>query len=140
MAEQRDAAEPFTLNRTERPVGGLLSDLARQFTLLLRQEMALARAEIVGKIGQVGSASGLVAAGGLIAFAGFICLLAAATLGLGKVVEMWLAALIVGAVVVVLGAAVALIGRARLRASNLMPLRTVRSLKDDAAWAREQVQ
>jgi hypothetical protein len=140
MAEQRDAADSFTLHRTERPVGGLLSDLARQFTLLLRQEMALARAEIVGKFGQLGSASGLVAAGGLIAFAGLLYLLAAATLGLGKIVEMWLAALIVGAVVVVLGVAVALIGRARLQASNLAPLRTVRSLKDDAAWAREQIQ
>jgi hypothetical protein len=139
MAEQREA-EPFTLNRAERPVGGLLSDLARQFTLLLRQEMALARAEIVGKIGQLGSASGLVAAGGLIAFAGFLYLLAAATLGLGKVVEMWLAALIVGGVVFVLGLGLTLLGRARLRASNLVPLRTVRSLKDDAAWAREQVQ
>jgi hypothetical protein len=140
MAEQRDAAEPFTLHRTDRPVGGLLSDLARQFTLLLRQEMALARAEIVGKVGQLGSASALVAAGGLIAFAGLLYLLAAATLGLGTVVEMWLAALIVGAVVVVLGVGVALIGRARIQASNLAPLRTVRSLKDDAAWAREQVQ
>jgi hypothetical protein len=139
MAEQREA-EPFTLNRAERPVGGLLSDLARQFTLLLRQEMALARAEIVGKIGQLGSASGLVAAGGLFAFAGFLYLLAAATLGLGKVVEMWLAALIVGGVVFVLGLGLTLLGRARLRASNLVPLRTVRSLKDDAAWAREQVQ
>jgi xanthine/uracil permease len=140
MAEQRDAAEPFTLHREERPVGGLLSDLARQFTLLLRQEMALARAEIVDKIGQLGSASGLVAAGGLIAFAGFLYLLAAATLGLGKVVEMWLAALIVGAVVLLLGIGLALLGRARLQASNLVPLRTVRSLKDDAAWAKEQVQ
>jgi hypothetical protein len=139
MAEQRDDAEPFTLHRTERPVGGLLADLARQFTLLLRQEMALARAEIVGKIGQLGSGSVLVAAGGLIAFAGLIYLLGAATLGLGKIVEMWLAALIVGAAVVVVGAVVALVGRARLRASNLVPLRTVRSLKDDAAWAREQV-
>jgi hypothetical protein len=140
MAEQRDAAEPFTMHRAERPVGGLLSDLARQFTLLLRQEMALARAEILGKIGTLGGAGGLIAAGALIAFAGFLYLLAAATLGLGKVVEMWLAALIVGAAVVVVGIALALIGRARLRASKLMPFRTVRSLKDDAAWAREQVQ
>jgi hypothetical protein len=140
MAEHRDAADTFTLHRGERPVGGLLSDLARQFTLLLRQEMALARAEIVDKIGQLGSASGLVAAGGLIAFAGFLYLLAAATLGLGKVVEMWLAALIVGGVVLLLGIGLALLGRARLQASNLVPLRTVRSLKDDAAWAKEQVQ
>jgi hypothetical protein len=139
MAEQRDAAEPFTLHRSERPVGGLLSDLARQFTLLLRQEMALARAEIVDKIGQLGSATGLIAAGGLIAFAGLLYLLAAATLGLGKVVEMWLAALIVGGVVLLVGAGLALLGRARLQASNLVPLRTVRSLKDDAAWAKEQV-
>jgi hypothetical protein len=140
MVEQNDAAEAFTLHRNERPVGGLLSDLARQFTLLLRQEMALARAEMVGNIGRLGGAGGLVAAGGLIAFAGLIYLLAAATLGLGQIMELWLAALIVGAVVVLIGTGVALLGRARLQASNLMPHRTVRSLKDDAAWAREQAQ
>jgi hypothetical protein len=140
MVEQRDRAESFTLHRTERPVSALLSDLARQFTLLLRQEIALARAEIVEKIGQLGKGSGLIAAGGLIAFSGFLYLLAAATLGLGKVVDLWLAALIVGAVVVILGAGTAWIGRSQLQASRLIPERTVRTLKEDAAWAKEQVQ
>ena len=125
-------------DRDERPVGGLLADLARQFALLLRQELALARAEMVGKVGRLGGGAGLLAAGGLLAFAGLLYLLAAATLALTQVVDPWLAALAVGAVALVLGLVLVLVGRSRFRGDRLIPQRTIRSLKDDAAWAREQ--
>lgn len=144
MQRADESVEPIPLHRaekpaTEKPVGGLLSDLARQFSLLLRQEIALARAEVTAKLGQIGSGTGLIGAAALIAFSGFLTLLAAATLGLAKFVDLWLAALIVGAVVMVLAGILAMVGRARLKADALVPRRTVRSLKDDAEWAREQM-
>jgi hypothetical protein len=55
------------------------------------------------------------------------------------VVEPWLAALIVGAAVVVVGGILALIGKRRFKADNLVPRRTLRTIKDDADWAKEQV-
>lgn len=140
MESRRGPFDPFPPHQTERPVGGLLSDLARQASLLLRQEVALAKAELLGKVGQLGTGVGLAVAGGLMAFAGFLYLLAAAMFGLGKILDMWLAALIVGVAVVVVGGILALIGRSRLRAEALVPHRTIRSLKDDAEWAREQMQ
>jgi hypothetical protein len=139
MESRRDNVERFPPRPAERPVSSLLSDLARQTGLLLRQEVALAKAEMIGKLTQVGTGIGMLAAGGLVAFAGFIYVLAAAMFGLGMVVDLWLAALLVGVVVLLLGGMLIWIGRARLQAENLAPRRTIRSLKDDAEWAREQM-
>ena len=117
----------------------LLADLARQFALLLRQEGALARAEMLHGLGQLGGGAALIAGGGLVAFAGLLGLAAAAILALSQYFAPWLAAVIVGGALLVIGIIVLIVGRARLRARSLVPSRTVRSLKDDAAWAREQM-
>jgi hypothetical protein len=139
MGGRRENVERFPPRPAERPVSGLLSDLARQGGLLLRQEVALVKAEMIGKLSQAGTGVGLLAAGGLVAFAGLIYVLAAAMFGLGMVVDLWLAALIVGVVVLLLGGVLIWIGRTRLQAENWTPRRTIRSLKDDAEWAREQM-
>jgi hypothetical protein len=136
---ENENVEDFPPRLAARPVGGLLSDLARQSGLLLRQEVALVKAEMLGKLTQVGTGVGMLAAGGLVAFAGLLYVLAAAMFGLAMVVDLWLAALIVGMAVLILGGALLWIGRARLQAENLTPRRTIRSLKDDAEWAREQM-
>jgi len=125
--------------RAERGVAGLFGDLARQSTRLFRQEVALAKAEVSSKIGQMGMGAAELVAGGLIAHAGLLVLLAAAVLGLALVLRPWLAALIVGIVVVLIGAGIALKGRRDVATNNLAPDRTLRTLRDDAEWAREQM-
>jgi uncharacterized membrane-anchored protein YhcB (DUF1043 family) len=54
--------------------------------------------------------------------------------------EAWLAAFIVGLVVMVIGAILVLRARNALKPANLAPQKTVETLKEDAAWAKEQVQ
>jgi len=78
-------------------------------------------------------------AGALILHAGFLVLLAAAVLGLSIVVPPWAAALIVGGVVFLIGLAVVFKGRRDIKADKLVPDRTLRSLRDDAEWAREKM-
>jgi hypothetical protein len=136
MDDRQGSHEAFAPHAAERPVGGLLSDLARQVGLLLRQEIALLKAELRGTAGQLGTGAALTAVGGLVAFAGFLYLLAAAMFGLGKVLDLWLAALVVGVVVVLVGGGLVLAGTSRLRARELAPRRTLRSLQDNAEWAR----
>jgi hypothetical protein len=139
MAEaRRDNVEPFPPR--ERSIGALFSDLARDTSLLIRQEIALAKAEIAKGIGNLGSGVGMVAAGALVAFVGFIFLCLAAVYALTLVLPNWAAALIVGGVVLALGAGLALIGKGKLSTDKLVPRRTMRSLKDDAEWAKEQIQ
>jgi Putative Actinobacterial Holin-X, holin superfamily III len=138
-ARRDDVVEPFPAPKQDRSIASLFSDLARDFSRLFRQEIDLAKAEIGQKFGALGSGIGMVAAGGLIAWAGFLVLLAAAVIGLSEVVEPWQAAAIVGVAVLVLGGILVFVGKRRFRTDNLMPRRTIRTIKDDAEWAKEQV-
>jgi protein-S-isoprenylcysteine O-methyltransferase Ste14 len=139
QARRNDPAEPYPLPKQERSLSALFSDLARETSLLFRQEIALAKAEIAEKIAQLTTGAGLLVAGGVIAFCGVLALLAAAILGLSNVVPPWAAALIVGVVVLIVGGVLALVGRRRFATQNLVPHRTIQSLKDDSSWAKEQV-
>ena len=119
--------------KSDRSVVGLLSDLANETALLIRQEVALFKAELLEKLGRLGRGLGALAAGGLVAFSGWLMLLAAAVLGLSTVVAPWLAALIVGLVVLALGAALLFFGKRRLDAEALVLRRTLNSLREDEA-------
>jgi hypothetical protein len=125
--------------RSGRPVAALLSDLAGETSTLVRQEIALFKAELNEKLAQIGLGAGALAAGGVIAFSGWLALVAAAILGLNYVLAPWLSALIIGVVVIALGAALALFGKSRLKADALVPRRTLNSLREDEAWIRDQV-
>lgn len=119
---------------------GLFSDLWRETSTLVREEAQLARAEISEKVTQVESAAVSLAVGGAILFAGVLVLLFAAVAGLAQVLPpdsaAWLSPLIVGMIVVVVGAIMLAKGRANLRASSLKPTRTANSLSRDAELAR----
>jgi hypothetical protein len=60
-------------------------------------------------------------------------------LGLAEVLPGWLAALIVGLVVLGIGAALLLIGKSRFEAGSLTPDRTLRTLREDQAWLKERL-
>lgn len=125
--------------RSDRSIAALLSDLANETGTLVSQEIALFKAEIGEKLGRLGMGTGAIAAGGLIAFSGWLALIAAAILGLAKVVAPWLAALIVGVVVLAIGAGLLFFGKSRLAADTLVPRRTLNSLREDEEWIRDQV-
>jgi hypothetical protein len=125
--------------RSGRPVAALLSDLAGETSTLVRQEIALFKAELNEKLAQIGLGAGAIAAGGVIAFSGWLALVAAAILGLSLVLAPWLSALIIGVVVIAVGAGLALFGKSRLKADALVPRRTLNSLREDEAWIRDQV-
>ena len=125
--------------KADRSIATLLSDLASETILLLRQELALVKAELHEKFSRVGQGATALGAGALIAFSGWLVLLAAAVLGLSNVVPPWLAALIVALVVLAIGATLLLLGKNRLDADSLTPKRTIRSLREDEAWIRERL-
>jgi hypothetical protein len=132
-----DVEEPRV--RSGRPVAALLTDLAGETSTLVRQEIALFMADLSEKLTRMGVGAGALAAGGVIAFSGWLALLAAAILGLSHAVAPWLSALIIGVVVIALGAGLALFGKSRLKADALVPRRTLNSLREDEAWIRDQV-
>jgi hypothetical protein len=123
----------------EQSIGELVKDLAGETSTLVRQEIALFKAELNEKLVRAGVGAGAIAAGGVMAFSGWLALVAAAIIGLSYVLAPWLSALIIGVVVIGLGAGLALFGKSRLKADALVPRRTLNSLREDEAWVRDQV-
>ena len=132
-----DVIEPRP--KAERSITTLLSDLASETILLIRQELALLKAELHEKFSRVGQGATALGVGALIAYSGWLVLLAAAVLGLATVLPAWLAALIVALVALAIGGALVYIGKSRFDADSLMPQRTLRSLREDEQWLRERL-
>ena len=130
---RRDNVERFP-ERRERSVASLLSDLARDFSLLIRQEVALAKAEFAESVASVKSGIAALALSGALLVAGMLALLAAVILALSEVVQPWLAALIVGAVLAVAGFVLMQGARRKLSSAGLKPERTRESLRRDAQF------
>ncbi len=127
----------------ERSVGSLISDLFQKSALLVRKEIQLGKAEMNEKVSQRGSAIGALAVGGAIAFAGLLVLLGAAVLGLIEVwppaqIHPWLAPLVVGGIVALIGLVVLAVGRKNMRLHNLALSRTVESVRRDKEFVKEQ--
>jgi hypothetical protein len=96
---------------------------------LVRQELALASNELDAKLDRAKKEVGVIATGGAVLYAGVLTLVGALVLLLGTVIALWLAASIVGAVVTTVGFAMA--RRSRPSASELVPTRTIASVKQD---------
>jgi hypothetical protein len=126
--------------RDERSLGDLFSDLSRETTTLVRKEVQLAKAELTQSATEAARGIGMLVAGGAVAYAGLFFLLLAIVFGLIEAGwDPWVSALVVGLVVVAIGAILVLRARESLKPANLAPQKTVETLKEDAAWAKEQI-
>jgi hypothetical protein len=126
--------------RDERSLGDLFSDLSRETTTLVRQEVQLAKAELTQSATEAARGIGMLVAGGAVAYAGLLFLLLAIVFGLIEAGwDAWLSALVVGLVVVAIGAFLVLRARESLKPANLAPRRTIETLKEDQEWAKEQI-
>jgi predicted phage tail protein len=122
----------------DRPIGELFSKLASDVSLLIRQEIALAKKELSQTLSQaLGSAVSLIV-GALVAYVGLLALIAALILGLARTMDAWLAALIVGGVLALLGLILILVGVNRIKRVQLVPPRTSQTLKEDAEMLKEK--
>ena len=110
----------------------LLRRLVDDVGMLFAQELALLKAETARSIGDLKAATVGIAMGGAVAFMGAFFLLLAAVYGLSNVVEPWLAALIVGGVVTLIGVLMLAMGRRKLEPGAIAPRRTAAALRKDA--------
>jgi len=124
--------------KEDRSLGELFADLSKETSLLVRQEVDLAKTEMSQKASQVGKDVGYMAVGGVIIYAGFLAIMAAVILILAIFIPSWLSALIVGVVIAGIGYFVLQKGRDRLKQSSLAPEQTIETLKEDAEWAKRQ--
>ena len=109
-----------------------MKQLSEQTATLVRQEMKLATTELQDKGKKAGIGAGMFGASGLVAFFGAACLIAAAVLALATAVDSWLAAVIVGVVLLAVAGVAALLGKKKIdEATPPAPERALGSMKRD---------
>jgi hypothetical protein len=125
----------------DRPIGEIAGQLTRDLSLLVRQELELAKAEMreKGKIALPGL--GMIGGAGVVALCAAGALTAFLVLVLATFLDEWLAALLTGLVLAAVAAGLALLGKERVEdAGTPIPEQTIENVKEDAQWVKEQAQ
>ncbi|MES2818213.1 MAG: phage holin family protein [Pseudomonadota bacterium] len=127
-------------HENESSLVGLLRQLTREVPALFTKELALAKAELADSLDTTKTALGSLALGGAVMLAGLIIVLLSAVYGLSLYMQPWLAALIVGAVVMVIGYVMVQAGEKKMQGSTFKPERTLESLNKDKEMMTRRVQ
>ena len=131
------AQEPTNLH--DKSLAELFKDLSQQTATLAREEVELAKAELTAKGKRLGLGAGILGGAGAVAFLALGALVACVIAALSEALPVWLAALIVAVVLLAVGAALGLVGKAEIqRASPPVPEEAVKSTKEDIAWLKAQ--
>jgi predicted lipid-binding transport protein (Tim44 family) len=137
MAHSNGAVQPPP--SADRPTGELVKQLSEQVSVLVRDELKLARLEMARKGKQAGLGGGMLGGAGLISLYGIGCLIACAVIAISGAIAAWLAALIVGAALLAVAAVLGLAGKSRLgKATPPLPKEAVSSVKTDVEEIKER--
>jgi hypothetical protein len=123
-----------------KPVSELVSDALQQLSRLLRNEVALARAEVSNKAKGAMRGGAMLGAAAIVALPSLVILmLALAALMIELGVAASLSCLITSVIGFVIAGILAKVGLNRLRADVLIPNRTITQLRRDAATMKEHI-
>jgi uncharacterized membrane protein YqjE len=130
-------SEPQAADLREQPVSELLKRLAHEMTILVRQELDLAKAEMREKAGKAGAGVGMWGGAGVAGLLALGSLTAFLILVLDGAMPNWLAALIVSLVYAAIAGLLYLRGKRRVEeAGSPIPEQTVETVKEDVQWAK----
>jgi uncharacterized membrane protein YqjE len=112
--------------------GELVTRLSEQVSALVKDELALARAEMTEKGKRAGTGAGLIGGGTVLALYGVGLLLVTIVAALDLAWPTWVAALVVAVVVFAVAAVLAVLGRSQVKkATPPVPERAKQSVADD---------
>jgi uncharacterized membrane protein YqjE len=107
----------MTTQTDQQPTADLVRQLSEQVSTLVRDELALARIEMVEKGKRAGIGAGILGAGGVLALYGVGALLVTVGALLALVLPVWAAALIVTVVLFAVAGVAALVGKKQVSAA-----------------------
>ncbi|HEX6923869.1 MAG TPA: YhjD/YihY/BrkB family envelope integrity protein [Longimicrobiaceae bacterium] len=127
----------------DRPPVRSLSELLRSFAAdaaeLVRREIALARAEVRAAVRSAARGFARISVGIGVGGLGLLTILAGIVVLLGELIgSYWLAALLVGAILLVIGALSTLGGMRRIRSADPTPRQAIAAARDTVGWAKEE--
>ncbi len=127
-----------TVERSERPFSEIVSDIVGHAQEIVRSEVRLAKTELKEEGIKAARASVLLAAGAFLGIYALGFLLWAGAYAIGLALPLWAGALIVGVVVGIASGAMVMAGLARFRTVEPAPEKTIREVKEDAQWLKQQ--
>lgn len=134
--EQQVMLSPQNSHERE-SLGELLGNLATQSASLVRDEVALARQELLEKLKTVRSATIVIAIGAMLALVSMLVFSATIILSLAEYLKPWQSALIVGALFALVAAITITVGIGQLKQTSLKPEQTIVTLEEDKEWLKE---
>ncbi len=122
-------------------IAELLQKLAAETSLLIRQEVMLARSEVLGTLNRATRPAADFGIAALFAIGAFAALTTLFIAALSLTLPVWAAALIVTVIYGAVAAFAAMRGRSALaKVGNPVPQQTVQTLKDDITEVRAGVE
>jgi hypothetical protein len=117
-------------------VSGIMDDIRT----LMKQEMALGRAEVLQQINKTKRAAIAVSAGIGAGAVGvlFLLLLVVHAIHEAGGLPLWASYAIVGGVLVVIGCILFFVGKRQASQVNLVPRQTIESLRENVQWIKDQ--
>ncbi len=115
----------------ERSIGQLVSDASADLSTIVRSEIELAKVEIKADAQNAGKGAGMFAGAALFGLFGLHLLLFAAAWGIYAAgLPAWAGFLIIGAVVLIIAAVLALVGKKAIGKVKGKPERTIQNAQD----------
>jgi xanthine/uracil permease len=133
--------------RQERSITQLLRELSYEVSTLLRQELALAKAEVSEAAARLASRLAAMVVGGVLALAGALALVAALCVGAAVLlarwvppaVADWLGPAVIGLVLTLIGYGRVRSALNRLKHDQLAPRKTTQTLQENKAWLKAKI-
>jgi sporulation protein YlmC with PRC-barrel domain len=123
----------------EQPIGDLLKTVKEEGSTLVAQEVKLAKAELTGKVKDVGIGAGMFGGAGYVAHLASLALMLTIIFALTEAMAPWLAALIVTVLYGAVAAGLAVLGKKRLQqAGPPVPEQTIESVKQTIQTVKEE--
>jgi len=121
----------------DRPLAEVAKNLTSDVSLLVRQEIELAKAEMAQKGRTAAPGIGMLGGAGIVALCAAGALTACAVLVFSIFLPEWAAALIVGAVLAAVAVVLVRQGKERVAdAGKPIPEQTIETVKEDVEWTK----
>jgi putative superfamily III holin-X len=123
----------------ERSVADLFTDLSRQLSTLFRQEALLARIEFSHRLQALARDAAVIGVGAALGLAALMAAAAALVLLLIQLsVLPWVAAVIVAAMLAIIGGVLVQARLSAMRRRTVVPVETIESIKETAQWIKKE--
>lgn len=135
-----------TTVRDERSIGQLFKELQSESSTLVRQEVELAKAEVMESVRTYARSAVSMAIGGALLLAALFGVLWTINMALTALLEdavglenaVWLSPLILSAVIAIVGYSMVKGVSNRMREESLVPRRTTETLKEEKQWLKNR--